>query len=48
MRIELLIGYAGTEFIDRWSHLKHLHHFIAEVVDDFHGNAAGLGPIESS
>jgi hypothetical protein len=27
----------------RGSDLEHLHHLVAEVVDDFHGDAAGFG-----
>ena len=34
---------SGNNF---YSHLKHLHHFVAEVVDDFDGDAAGFGFFE--
>ena len=34
MRMELMIGYARTEFIEKCSILEHLHHFIDQVVDD--------------
>ncbi len=32
----------------RLIHSKHLHYFIAEVVDDFDGDAAGRGSFEEA
>lgn len=29
-------------------HAKYFHHFVAEVVDDFDGDAAGLGFVEGA